>query len=250
MEKIEYYINILKSLEKVYNSSNDLKNKLISKELYIYYLKKLIEIQDESLIYYREFLNSSNLTDKEKEKLLLEIKNKTNYIKVFDSLVIEENKKKIEKLKEDLKNPNETLLKTWLDNYYDFIIINKDKFEIDKLLNYLCNYFDNEFSSLFKNFKNKIEKMNPDMVYEIIETKFSNDNLKELNSTILELLLSKEESQNLSIEKFNSNIKSKLLRLSSRKNGKIDSNYKRNRYLSMILKEKNIDMNKKELGNY
>ena len=259
MEMIEYCINMLKSLEKLYNLSNDEKSKIISRELYYNYFKELVNIQNESLDYYNKLLDSINLPPEDKRELLLSVNKDQKYLDTSNKDVIEENKKRIDKLQEDLKNPNELLIKTWIDNYYEFVNQYKECFIIDDLIGYLKNIFNGKFNNLLDQFIISLDSIKDNSMYKVKNIKSSDINLASIYDNQLKSLLKEYDLNSVSLEEFNSKIKSKLLRVNINNNGNIDVNYKKNRYLSMILKirnklgNKNFDeneMNKKELGNF
>lgn len=155
-KKINNYIVLLEKLEKMLIDSvrDDVKEYI--EETYVSIIYELAITEKRELSYYKEKMENINISKERINDVLEKIRQKLNIP------IIEEPKKEfgadvpklkqneeiekkynlfIDKLKEDLINPNDLAIKTWLRNFIDFINNNKDYFKTANFEEIIKNIF-------------------------------------------------------------------------------------------------------------
>lgn len=125
-----------------------------------------------------------------------------------DSKIGDEYHKLVLKLKEDLKNANDKLIKTWVNNYMAFANHYKNELDKDKLIKYMYELFkkfdkENKYTDKLPKFINEIERdsLEKDNSVEesIKESKKDEKNIKEEPLKILNIKKSFKSKAELAI---------------------------------------------------
>lgn len=125
-----------------------------------------------------------------------------------DSKIGDEYHKLVLKLKEDLKNSNDKLIKTWVNNYMAFANHYKNELDKDKLIKYMYELFkkfdkENKYKDKLPKFINEIERdsLDKDNIVEesIKESKKDEKNIKEEPLKILNIKKSFKQKAELAI---------------------------------------------------
>lgn len=172
---IEKDRKILYSLSRIIKFTKNEELRKIASDSFLYFIvdlafeeKKDINIYVEQLqnlnfpeIEIKEFINKINKNHIEKTETQQE--KKTTDLETYisenidkDPIMAETFRKMESKLVEDLKNPNEALIKTWVNNYISFANNYKDKLDKDKLVKYMYELF-NKYDSE-KKYINKLSE--------------------------------------------------------------------------------------------
>lgn len=125
-----------------------------------------------------------------------------------DSKIGDEYQKLVLKLQEDLKNSNDKLIKTWVNNYMAFANHYKNELDKDKLIKYMYELFkkydkENKYTDKLPKFINEIESdsLDKDNIVEesIKESKKDEKNIKEEPLKILNIKKSFKSKAELAI---------------------------------------------------
>lgn len=280
MRNSESLKNILNSLKNRYKTANNEKDKIIAQQLYKMSIKELIDIDPK---YFEEYKQDI-------KELGIELDISSVDIKKEESKSIDEEEKEIvsikedkfiTKLKEDIENINTLSFITWLNNYKEYIktIDNKKELNNKVIMILSSKNLDTKYKKMFIN---RVDEKNNIKSDEIKKDEDKVDNIDEplnivrvkktFNSKVQNMV--KEFNMNKLLKEYNlslennkiadklgnvlfgkgiagilyKTIKSKVLNNSD--DGKIDKNYKKNRYLSMLLSMKNKNEYKKKFTDY
>lgn len=219
---IEKNNKILNSLSRIIKFTKDEELREIAKDSFIYFIVDLSKEEKKDTSVYIERLQDLNFSENQINQISDKISE--NYISLKEEIqeeqqsdlekyisetihkdpIIEETFKKLEmKLAEDLKNPNETLIKTWVNNYISFVNNYKEILDKDKLIEYmnvLFTKYDSEKKYIGKlpeylkeNTENSIKKE------EDKETKTEEKNVDEEPLKILNIKKSFKNKTELSV---------------------------------------------------
>ena len=278
-ESLKITLNSLKNRYKTATNEND---KIRAQQLYKMFIKDLIK---NDLKYFEQYkqdikelgieLDISNVDTKEEPKSIDEEKKEIVSIK---------EDKFITKLKEDIENINTLSFITWLNNYKEYIktIDNKKELNNKVIVILSSKNLDTKYKKMFINAIDEKNNIKSDEIKKDEDKKDKVDNIDEPLNIVRVKKTFNSKVQNM-VKEFNMNkllkehnlslennkivdklgnvlfgkgiagilyktIKSKVLNNSD--DGKIDKNYKKNRYLSMLLSMKNKNEYKKKFTDY
>lgn len=272
----------LNSLKNRYKTATNESDKIRAQQLYKMFIKDLIKSDPKYFEQYKQDIkelgidsNINNVDIKKEESKINEEKK--------EIVSIKENKF-ITKLKEDIENINTLSFITWLNNYKEYIKTIDNKKELNNKVIVLLNSknLDIKYKKMFINAMDEKNNIKSDAIKKDEEKKDKVDNKAEPLNIVRVKKTFNSKVQNM-VKEFNMNkllkehnltlennkivdklgnvlfgkgiagilyrvIKSKVLNNSD--DGKIDKNYKKNRYLSMLLSMKNKNEYKKKFTNY
>ena len=220
-------INTLNVLNNAYHKTTNSK----LKEYYLVFFKKLLTNTNEGFSYYEFLLKRMDFSENEINTLLSGVKKDNGYdYLVTDNIdVYRKNNDLMSVLKETFENSNYNSVSTWINNYKDFIFLNIQYFDLNKMFDYLKTIFNGKYIELLDNFRIEVYSHSYDVI-----------NIKESTSDYRSLMKDKIFSEygiqnNDSIKKALESINRKCLINTRNKKGNIDSDYKRNRIISFLL---------------
>ena len=272
----------LNSLKNRYKTATNESDKIRAQQLYKMFIKDLIKSDPEYFEQYKQDIkelgidsNINNVDIKKEESKINEEKKEIVSIK---------EDKFITKLKEDIENINTLSFITWLNNYKEYIKTIDNKKELNNKVIVLLNSknLDTKYKKMFINAMDEKNNIKSDAIKKDEEKKDKVDNKDEPLNIVRVKKTFNSKVQNM-VKEFNMNkllkehnltlennkivdklgnvlfgkgiagilyrvIKSKVLNNSD--DGKIDKNYKKNRYLSMLLSMKNKNEYKKKFTDY
>lgn len=272
----------LNSLKNRYKTATNESDKIRAQQLYKMFIKDLIKSDPKYFEQYKQDIkelgidsNINNVDIKKEESKINEEKKEIVSIK---------EDKFITKLKEDIKNINTLSFITWLNNYKEYIKTIDNKKELNNKVIVLLNSknLDTKYKKMFINAMDEKNNIKSDAIKKDEEKKDKVDNKDEPLNIVRVKKTFNSKVQNM-VKEFNMNkllkehnltlennkivdklgnvlfgkgiagilyrvIKSKVLNNSD--DGKIDKNYKKNRYLSMLLSMKNKNEYKKKFTDY
>lgn len=272
----------LNSLKNRYKTATYESDKIRAQQLYKMFIKDLIKSDPKYFEQYKQDIkelgidsNINNVDIKKEESKINEEKKEIVSIK---------EDKFIAKLKEDIENINTLSFITWLNNYKEYIKTIDNKKELNNKVIVLLNSknLDTKYKKMFINAMDEKNNIKSDAIKKDEEKKDKVDNKDEPLNIVRVKKTFNSKVQNM-VKEFNMNkllkehnltlennkivdklgnvlfgkgiagilyrvIKSKVLNNSDE--GKIDKNYKKNRYLSMLLSMKNKNEYKKKFTNY
>lgn len=272
----------LNSLKNRYKTATNESDKIRAQQLYKMFIKDLIKSDPKYFEQYKQDIkelgidsNINNVDIKKEESKINEEKK--------EIVSIKENKF-ITKLKEDIENINTLSFITWLNNYKEYIKTIDNKKELNNKVIVLLNSknLDTKYKKMFINAIDEKNNIKSDAIKKDEEKKDKVDNKEEPLNIVRVKKTFNSKVQNM-VKEFNMNkllkehnltlennkivdklgnvlfgkgiagilyrvIKSKVLNNSD--DGKIDKNYKKNRYLSMLLSMKNKNEYKKKFTDY
>ena len=283
MRNSESLKNILNSLKNRYKTANNEKDKIIAQQLYKMSIKELIDIDPK---YFEEYKQDIKELGIELDISSVDIKKEES--KSIDEeekeIVSIKEDKFITKLKEDIEKINTLSFITWLNNYKEYIktIDNKKELNNKVIVILSSKNLDTKYKKMFINAMDENNNIKSDEIKKDEDKKDKVDNIDEplnivrvkktFNSKVQNMV--KEFNMNKLLKEYNlslennkiadklgnvlfgkgiagilyKTIKSKVLNNSD--DGKIDKNYKKNRYLSMLLSMKNKNEYKKKFTDY
>lgn len=272
----------LNSLKNRYKTATNESDKIRAQQLYKMFIKDLIKSDPKYFEQYKQDIkelgidsNINNVDIKKEESKINEEKKEIVSIK---------EDKFITKLKEDIENINTLSFITWLNNYKEYIKTIDNKKELNNKVIVLLNSknLDTKYKKMFINAIDEKNNIKSDAIKKDEEKKDKVDNKEEPLNIVRVKKTFNSKVQNM-VKEFNMNkllkehnltlennkivdklgnvlfgkgiagilyrvIKSKVLNNSD--DGKIDKNYKKNRYLSMLLSMKNKNEYKKKFTDY
>lgn len=272
----------LNSLKNRYKTATNESDKIRAQQLYKMFIKDLIKSDPKYFEQYKQDIkelgidsNINNVDIKKEESKINEEKKEIVSIK---------EDKFITKLKEDIENINTLSFITWLNNYKEYIKTIDNKKELNNKVIVLLNSknLDTKYKKMFINAIDEKNNIKSDAIKKDEEKKDKVDNKDEPLNIVRVKKTFNSKVQNM-VKEFNMNkllkehnltlennkivdrlgnvlfgkgiagilyrvIKSKVLNNSD--DGKIDKNYKKNRYLSMLLSMKNKNEYKKKFTDY
>lgn len=272
----------LNSLKNRYKTATNESDKIRAQQLYKMFIKDLIKSDPKYFEQYKQDIkelgidsNINNVDIKKEESKINEEKKEIVSIK---------EDKFITKLKEDIENINTLSFITWLNNYKEYIKTIDNKKELNNKVIVLLNSknLDTKYKKMFINAMDEKNNIKSDAIKKDEEKKDRVDNKDEPLNIVRVKKTFNSKVQNM-VKEFNMNkllkehnltlennkivdklgnvlfgkgiagilyrvIKSKVLNNSD--DGKIDKNYKKNRYLSMLLSMKNKNEYKKKFTDY
>ena len=272
----------LNSLKNRYKTATNESDKIRAQQLYKMFIKDLIKSDPKYFEQYKQDIkelgidsNINNVDIKKEESKINEEKKEIVSIK---------EDKFITKLKEDIENINALSFITWLNNYKEYIKTIDNKKELNNKVIVLLNSknLDTKYKKMFINAIDEKNNIKSDAIKKDEEKKDKVDNKEEPLNIVRVKKTFNSKVQNM-VKEFNMNkllkehnltlennkivdklgnvlfgkgiagilyrvIKSKVLNNSD--DGKIDKNYKKNRYLSMLLSMKNKNEYKKKFTDY
>lgn len=272
----------LNSLKNRYKTATNESDKIRAQQLYKMFIKDLIKSDPKYFEQYKQDIkelgidsNINNVDIKKEESKINEEKKEIVSIK---------EDKFITKLKEDIENINTLSFITWLNNYKEYIKTIDNKKELNNKVIVLLNSknLDTKYKKMFINAMDEKNNIKSDAIKKDEEKKDKVDNKAEPLNIVRVKKTFNSKVQNM-VKEFNMNkllkehnltlennkivdklgnvlfgkgiagilyrvIKSKVLNNSD--DGKIDKNYKKNRYLSMLLSMKNKNEYKKKFTDY
>lgn len=272
----------LNSLKNRYKTATNESDKIRAQQLYKMFIKDLIKSDPKYFEQYKQDIkelgidsNINNVDIKKEESKINEEKKEIVSIK---------EDKFITKLKEDIENINTLSFITWLNNYKEYIKTIDNKKELNNKVIVLLNSknLDTKYKKMFINAMDEKNNIKSDAIKKDEEKKDKVDNKDEPLNIVRVKKTFNSKVQNM-VKEFNMNkllkehnltlennkivdklgnvlfgkgiagilyrvIKSKVLNNSD--DGKIDKNYKKNRYLSMLLSMKNKNEYKKKFIDY
>lgn len=272
----------LNSLKNRYKTATNESDKIRAQQLYKMFIKDLIKSDPKYFEQYKQDIkelgidsNINNVDIKKEESKINEEKKEIVSIK---------EDKFITKLKEDIENINTLSFITWLNNYKEYIKTIDNKKELNNKVIVLLNSknLDTKYKKMFINAMDEKNNIKSDAIKKDEEKKDKVDNKDEPLNIVRVKKTFNSKVQNM-VKEFNMNkllkehnltlennkivdklgnvlfgkgiagilyrvIKSKVLNNSD--DGKIDKNYKKNRYLSMLLSMKNKNEYKKKFTDY
>lgn len=272
----------LNSLKNRYKTATNESDKIRAQQLYKMFIKDLIKSDPKYFEQYKQDIkelgidsNINNVDIKKEESKINEEKKEIVSIK---------EDKFITKLKEDIENINTLSFITWLNNYKEYIKTIDNKKELNNKVIVLLNSknLDTKYKKMFINAMDEKNNIKSDAIKKDEEKKDKVDNKDEPLNIVRVKKTFNSKVQNM-VKEFNMNkllkehnltlennkivdklgnvlfgkgiagilyrvIKSKVLNNSDE--GKIDKNYKKNRYLSMLLSMKNKNEYKKKFTDY
>lgn len=272
----------LNSLKNRYKTATNESDKIRAQQLYKMFIKDLIKSDPKYFEQYKQDIkelgidsNINNVDIKKEESKINEEKKEIVSIK---------EDKFITKLKEDIENINTLSFITWLNNYKEYIKTIDNKKELNNKVIVLLNSknLDTKYKKMFINAMDEKNNIKSDAIKKDEEKKEKVDNKDEPLNIVRVKKTFNSKVQNM-VKEFNMNkllnehnltlennkivdklgnvlfgkgiagilyrvIKSKVLNNSDE--GKIDKNYKKNRYLSMLLNMKNKNEYKKKFTDY
>lgn len=272
----------LNSLKNRYKTATNESDKIRAQQLYKMFIKDLIKSDPKYFEQYKQDIkelgidsNINNVDIKKEESKINEEKKEIVSIK---------EDKFITKLKEDIENINALSFITWLNNYKEYIKTIDNKKELNNKVIVLLNSknLDTKYKKMFINAIDEKNNIKSDAIKKDEEKKDKVDNKDEPLNIVRVKKTFNSKVQNM-VKEFNMNkllkehnltlennkivdklgnvlfgkgiagilyrvIKSKVLNNSD--DGKIDKNYKKNRYLSMLLSMKNKNEYKKKFTDY
>ena len=272
----------LNSLKNRYKTATNESDKIRAQQLYKMFIKDLIKSDPKYFEQYKQDIkelgidsNINNVDIKKEESKINEEKKEIVSIK---------EDKFITKLKEDIENINALSFITWLNNYKEYIKTIDNKKELNNKVIVLLNSknLDTKYKKMFINAIDEKNNIKSDAIKKDEEKKDKVDNKEEplnivrvkktFNSKVQNMVkefnmnkLLKEHNLTLENNKivdklgnvlFGKGIAGILYRVITSKvlnnsdDGKIDKNYKKNRYLSMLLSMKNKNEYKKKFTDY
>lgn len=273
----------LNSLKNRYKTSTNESDKIRTQQLYKMFVKDLINRDPKYFEQYKQDIKelgieldiSSVDIKKEEPKSIDEEKKEIVSIK---------EDKFITKLKEDIENINTLSFITWLNNYKEYIktIDNKKELNNKVIIILSSKNLDTKYKKMFINAIYEKSNIKSDEIKKDEDKKDKVDNIdkplnivrvkKTFNSKVQNMVkefnmnkLFKEHNLSLENNKivdklgnvlFGKGIAGILYRaiknkvLNNSAGGKIDENYKKNRYLSMLLNMKNKNEYKKKFTDY
>ena len=204
-KKIDTFENLVKYFSEGYKKSNDSFFEKMAQDIVGFGVNNLAELENKEKSSYNEILEGVDLnpvklsaqstqleetTAKDEEKNE-EIKttNKTEFGKYINEYILETELKDdfnllMDKLEEDMKNPNDTLISTWIKNYKDFV----DEHSLDEKLMF-------DFARILINQVYKYDIELEELYYG------TNENSKEIESTNENDKISEEVEQQEDINK-------------------------------------------------
>lgn len=272
----------LNSLKNRYKTATNESDKIRAQQLYKMFIKDLIKSDPKYFEQYKQDikelgidLDISNVDTKEEPKSIDEEKQEIASVK---------EDKFITKLKEDIENINTLSFITWLNNYKEYIktIDNKKELNNKVIVILSSKNLDTKYKKMFINAMDEKNNIKSDSIKKDEEKKDKVDNKDEPLNIVRVKKTFNSKVQNM-VKEFNMNkllkehnltlennkivdklgnvlfgkgiagiiykaIKSKVL--NNNDDGKIDKNYKKNRYLSMLLSMKNKNEYKKKFTDY
>lgn len=272
----------LNSLKNRYKTATNESDKIRAQQLYKMFIKDLIKSDPKYFEQYKQDIkelgidsNINNVDIKKEESKINEEKKEIVSIK---------EDKFITKLKEDIENINALSFITWLNNYKEYIKTKDNKKELNNKVIVLLSSknLDTKYKKMFINAMDEKNNIKSDAIKKDEEKKDKVDNKDEPLNIVRVKKTFNSKVQNM-VKEFNMNkllkehnltlennkivdklgnalfrkgiagilyrvIKSKVLNNSD--DGKIDKNYKKNRYLSMLLSMKNKNEYKKKFTDY
>ena len=153
-------LSTLKILRSTYNSYLYNENKVRIEQLYTFILLNFILIDKNIFDYYLELINSVRFSEEFKNDLIKKAKETFNNRNNNGDMYVQKSKL-LSKLEEDFAFPNESLISTWLNNYYDFIYTNKGNINISSIVSELEEKFKeldkkNQYNNLLTRFLNRV----------------------------------------------------------------------------------------------
>lgn len=269
----------LNSLKNRYKTSTNESDKIRAQQLYKMFIKDLLKSEPKYFEQYKQDIKELGID--------LDINNadiKKEESKINEEIVSIKEDKFITKLKEDIENINALSFITWLNNYKEYIKTIDNKKELNNKVIVLLSSknLDTKYKKIFINAMDEKNNIKSDEIKKDEEKKDKVDNIDEplnivrvkktFNSKVQNMVkefnmnkLLKEHNLSLENNKivdklgnvlFGGGIASILYRaikskvLNNSDDGKIDKNYKKNRYLSMLLSMKNKNEYKKKFTDY
>lgn len=269
----------LNSLKNRYKTSANESDKIRAQQLYKMFIKDLIKNDPKYFEQYKQDIKELGID--------LDIENadiKKEESKINEEIVSIKEDKFITKLKEDIENINALSFITWLNNYKEYIKTIDNKKELNNKVIVLLSSknLDTKYKKMFINAMDEKSNIKSDEIKKDEEKKDKVDNIDEPLNIVRVKKTFNSKVQNM-VKEFNMNkllkehnlslennkivdklgnvlfgggiagilyraIKSKVLNNSD--DGKIDKNYKKNRYLSMLLSMKNKNEYKKKFTDY
>lgn len=272
----------LNSLKNRYKTATNESDKIRAQQLYKMFIKDLIKSDPKYFEQYKQDIKELGIDSNINNVDLTKEKSKINEEK--KEIVSIKEDKFITKLKEDIKNINTLSFITWLNNYKEYIKTIDNKKELNNKVIVLLNSknLDTKYKKMFINAMDEKNNIKSDAIKKDEEKKDKVDNKDEPLNIVRVKKTFNSKVQNM-VKEFNMNkllkehnltlennkivdklgnvlfgkgiagilyrvIKSKVLNNSDE--GKIDKNYKKNRYLSMLLSMKNKNEYKKKFIDY
>lgn len=272
----------LNSLKNRYKTATNESDKIRAQQLYKMFIKDLIKSDPKYFEQYKQDIKELGIDSNINNVDLTKEKSKINEEK--KEIVSIKEDKFITKLKEDIKNINTLSFITWLNNYKEYIKTIDNKKELNNKVIVLLNSknLDTKYKKMFINAMDEKNNIKSDAIKKDEEKKDRVDNKDEPLNIVRVKKTFNSKVQNM-VKEFNMNkllkehnltlennkivdklgnvlfgkgiagilyrvIKSKVLNNSD--DGKIDKNYKKNRYLSMLLSMKNKNEYKKKFTDY
>lgn len=269
----------LNSLKNRYKTSTNESDKIRAQQLYKMFIKDLLKSEPKYFEQYKQDIKELGID--------LDINNadiKKEESKINEEIVSIKEDKFITKLKEDIENINALSFITWLNNYKEYIKTIDNKKELNNKVIVLLSSknLDTKYKKIFINAMDEKNNIKSDEIKKDEEKKDKVDNIDEPLNIVRVKKTFNSKVQNM-VKEFNMNkllkehnlslennkivdklgnvlfgggiagilyraIKSKVLNNSD--DGKIDKNYKKNRYLSMLLSMKNKNEYKKKFTDY
>lgn len=272
----------LNSLKNRYKTATNESDKIRAQQLYKMFIKDLIKSDPKYFEQYKQDIKELGIDSNINNVYLTKEESKINEEK--KEIVSIKEDKFITKLKEDIENINTLSFITWLNNYKEYIKTIDNKKELNNKVIVLLNSknLDTKYKKMFINAMDEKNNIKSDAIKKDEEKKDKVDNKDEPLNIVRVKKTFNSKVQNM-VKEFNMNkllkehnltlennkivdklgnvlfgkgmagilyrvIKSKVLNNSDE--GKIDKNYKKNRYLSMLLSMKNKNEYKKKFTNY
>ncbi len=272
----------LNSLKNRYKTATNESDKIRAQQLYKMFIKDLIKSDPKYFEQYKQDIKELGIDSNINNVYLTKEKSKINEEK--KEIVSIKEDKFITKLKEDIENINTLSFITWLNNYKEYIKTIDNKKELNNKVIVLLNSknLDTKYKKMFINAMDEKNNIKSDAIKKDEEKKDKVDNKDEPLNIVRVKKTFNSKVQNM-VKEFNMNkllkehnltlennkivdklgnvlfgkgiagilyrvIKSKVLNNSD--DGKIDKNYKKNRYLSMLLSMKNKNEYKKKFIDY
>lgn len=272
----------LNSLKNRYKTATNESDKIRAQQLYKMFIKDLIKSDPKYFEQYKQDIKELGIDSNINNVDIKKEKSKINEEK--QEIVSIKEDKFITKLKEDIENINTLSFITWLNNYKEYIKTIDNKKELNNKVIVLLNSknLDTKYKKMFINAMDEKNNIKSDAIKKDEEKKDKVDNKDEPLNIVRVKKTFNSKVQNM-VKEFNMNkllkehnltlennkivdklgnvlfgkgiagilyrvIKSKVLNNSD--DGKIDKNYKKNRYLSMLLSMKNKNEYKKKFIDY
>ena len=280
-EKYKENKKVLDAMKNSYKLAQNQEDKIRAQQLFMIFIIDFAKMTFFDLDYYEQMLDELDISDVNKNRVLNEISHIIeNRVKLIDiplffnkqknSIVTElteaekdirdyEASKFVEKINEDFKNPNHSLISTWVHKFASFIELYKNTIDFDKILVFINDTFNkndknneyqkelNELLKLIEDIRNSVknDKISTNDL-EIKDIHFtSNEVVEQTNTKIIKEFLNdfdiKLDIENnlVSIKDLKKNtdiIKGKLLKQTlDKENELIDSEYKKIAYTSMLI---------------